>query len=159
MAVWDIAETNKASRYPGVYVTEEVPCLNDVSCCETLERCEYICETIPECIRFHWYIEIGVFGDVSCDCFLMDGRYVPHERPDQAGRVQPPSVAGNRTEYSAVCAGDSRTTLDDGEFMANLSSPAAFRPSSHSRPWPGVAVFLAVVVVSALGPETAISHL
>lgn len=43
----------------------------------------------------------------------MDERYL-----SQAGRVQPSSVAGNRTEYSAVCTGDSLTTLDNGEFSA-----------------------------------------
>lgn len=98
--------------YPGVYVSE-VDCFNDVSCCTTLDRCQAMCETAPQCIEFHWYIETSVFGTVNCDCFLMDERYL-----SQAGRVQPSSVAGNRTEYSAVCTGDSLTTLDNGEFSA-----------------------------------------
>ena len=111
--VWEISD-NKASRsrYPGVYVAE-VPCTNNVSCCTTRARCQAMCETTPRCLAIHWYIETDIFGNVSCECYMMDEWDVAQD--DEA---ESSPFVDIRTEYSAVCTGDSLRTFDNGEFSA-----------------------------------------
>ena len=112
--VWEISD-NKASRSrtnPGVYVAE-VPCTNNVSCCTTRARCQAMCETTPRCLAIHWYIETDIFGNVSCECYMMDEWDVAQD--DEA---ESSPFVDIRTEYSAVCTGDSLRTFDNGEFSA-----------------------------------------